>query len=220
MIDWNTIDTVLLDMDGTLLDLHFDNYFWQEFVPQRYAEKQGITLEKAKIDLEPRFTDIYGKLQWYCLDHWAKELDLDIMAMKREVTHLISFRPHAEAFLQNIKDHGKQVIMITNAHRGSLSLKLEYLPMSHYFDKLISSHDYGYPKENPAFWQALEADINLNKERALFIDDNVSILDSAKTYGIAQLLAISHPDSKQGKWNTGSYNAVTDFRDLLAPETV
>ena len=127
------------------------------------------------------------------------------MAMKHEVTHLISFRPYADAFLQNIKNHGKQVIMITNAHRDSLSLKLERLPMAHYFDKLISSHDYGYPKEDQSFWRALEDDIALDKEHALFIDDNIGILDSAKTYGIAELLAIRHPDSQKGPWETGPY---------------
>lgn len=215
MINWNSISTVLLDMDGTLLDLHFDNYFWQEYVPEKYAEKHGISLTRAKEELNPRFEQTYGKLQWYCLDFWARELDLDIMAMKHEITHLISFRPYADAFLQNIKDHGKQVIMITNAHRDSLSLKLERLPMAHYFDKLISSHDYGYPKEDQSFWRALEDDIALDKEHALFIDDNIGILDSAKTYGIAELLAIRHPDSQKGPWETGSYNAVEDFRELF-----
>ncbi|HBT55971.1 MAG TPA: haloacid dehalogenase, partial [Pseudomonas sp.] len=33
MLNWNAIDTVLLDMDGTLLDLHFDNHFWLEHMP-------------------------------------------------------------------------------------------------------------------------------------------------------------------------------------------
>ncbi|MBO9482311.1 MULTISPECIES: GMP/IMP nucleotidase [Gammaproteobacteria] len=215
MIDWTKISTVLLDMDGTLLDLHFDNYFWQEYVPYKYAEKHGISLAKAKEELNPRFEQIYGKLQWYCLDYWAVELDLDIIAMKHEITHLISFRPYADGFLQNIRDHGKQVIMITNAHRDSLSLKLERLPMAHYFDKLISSHDYGYPKEEQSFWRALEDDIALDKKHALFIDDNIGILDSAKTYGIAELLAIRYPDSQKGPWDTGTYNAVEDFRELF-----
>ena len=215
MINWNNIDTVLLDMDGTLLDLHFDNYFWQEYVPQHYADNHNITLAQAKKELEPRFSQVFGKLEWYCLDHWAKELNLDIIAMKREMTHLIGFRPYAQEFLQKLKAMGKEVVMITNAHRGSLSLKLEYIPMAQYFDKLISSHDYGYPKESPIFWQALEAEISLNKSRALFIDDNTRILDSAKDYGIANLLAISYPDSQLGAWETGDYDAVKDFRDLL-----
>ena len=51
MIDWNQIDTVLLDMDGIDLDLRFDNHFWLEYVPQRYAETQGLELAVAKADL-------------------------------------------------------------------------------------------------------------------------------------------------------------------------
>ncbi|MGB1271257.1 MAG: HAD-IA family hydrolase, partial [Endozoicomonas sp.] len=162
-------------------------------------------------------TQTYGTLDWYCLDYWGRELALDIMAMKREITHLISFRPHADTFLQHLKDQGKQVIMITNAHRDSLSLKLERLPMAHYFDRLISSHDYGYPKEDQSFWQALEADIALDKQRALFIDDNTGILEAARAYGIAELLAIRYPDSQKGAQDTGCYPAVYDFRELLMP---
>lgn len=215
MIDWNKINTVLLDMDGTLLDLHFDNYFWQEYVPEKYAEKHSITLKQSKQELEPRFTRVSGKLEWYCLDYWATELELDIVLMKQEMIHLISFRPHADLFLQQLRAMGKEVIMITNAHRDSLSLKLERLPMAQYFDRLISSHDYGYPKESQIFWQALEADIQLDKSKALFIDDSVRILDSAKTYGIANLLAIGNPDSQKEAWDTGSYPSVDDFRTLL-----
>ncbi len=215
MINWKHINTVLLDMDGTLLDLHFDNYFWQEYVPLRYSQNHSISLELAKQELEPRFTRMIGKLEWYCLDYWGKELDLDIVAMKREITHLISFRPYAQEFLQKLRTMDKEVIMITNAHRDSLSLKLEYLPMAQHFDKLISSHDYGYPKESPVFWEALESEISLDKSKALFIDDSPRILDSAKSYGIANLLAISYPDSQSGAWETGGYDAVNDFRDLL-----
>ena len=47
-LDWHTIDTVLLDMDGTLLDLYYDNHFWREHVPMRFAEKQKISLDQAK----------------------------------------------------------------------------------------------------------------------------------------------------------------------------
>ncbi|HOP18299.1 MAG TPA: haloacid dehalogenase, partial [Gammaproteobacteria bacterium] len=72
MLDWNDIDTVLLDMDGTLLDLHFDNHFWLEHVPRRYAEARGIGLEESSRELMARYQDIQGTLEWYCVDHWTR----------------------------------------------------------------------------------------------------------------------------------------------------
>ena len=218
MIKWNTIDTVLLDMDGTLLDLHFDTYFWTKLVPAKYAEQLGIPLDEAKAIYTPLLAKTTGSLQWYCLDFWSETLSLDLVSLKREAQDLICFRPYAEVFLKALKNTSKTVIMITNAHRDTLSFKLERLPMAHYFNQLISAHDYGYPKEHPLFWQILESRINLDKQRTLFIDDTASILDAAKTYGIAQILAVEKPDSHKPPLNTGSYTAVKDFRDLLTNE--
>lgn len=45
-IDWQAVDTVLLDMDGTLLDLAFDNYFWQKLVPETYGEQQDLPAKR------------------------------------------------------------------------------------------------------------------------------------------------------------------------------
>jgi len=38
-INWSEIDTILLDMDGTLLDLNFDLHFWMEYLPLVLANK-------------------------------------------------------------------------------------------------------------------------------------------------------------------------------------
>ena len=46
-IAWQDVDTVLLDMDGTLLDLAFDNYFWQKLVPETWGAKNGVTPQEA-----------------------------------------------------------------------------------------------------------------------------------------------------------------------------
>lgn len=146
-LPWSAIDTVLLDMDGTLLDLHFDNHFWLEHLPQRYAERNGLSRTEADAVLEPLFREHAGQLNWYCLDFWSRELDLSIRELKHEVAHLISLRPHADTFLAALRRAGKRVALITNAHRDSLSLKLERIELAPYFDRLISSHDYGYPKE-------------------------------------------------------------------------
>ncbi|WP_437879427.1 GMP/IMP nucleotidase [Pseudomonas sp. LRF_L74] len=214
-LPWSEIDTVLLDMDGTLLDLHFDNHFWLHHLPQRYAETHGISRAAADAEILPLFRGQAGQLNWYCTDFWTRELKLSIHDLKREVAHLIALRPDADTFLAAIKAAGKQVVMITNAHRDSLSLKMERVELAPYFDRLISSHDYGFPKEDQQFWFALRQDVDFEPARSLFIDDNLPILRSARQFGVAHLLGVCQPDSQGPLKDTEEFEAVADYRALL-----
>ncbi|MCT8953995.1 GMP/IMP nucleotidase [Pseudomonas lundensis] len=214
-LPWRDIDTVLLDMDGTLLDLHYDNHFWLEHLPQRYAELHGISRAMAELELMPLFERNAGQLKWYCLDFWSAELKIPVRELKLETADLIALRPDADTFLAAIKNAGKRVILITNAHRDSLSLKLERIELAPYFERLISSHDYGFPKESPQFWDALHADTGFDPARSLFIDDTLPILRSARDYGVRHLLAVKQPDSKKGPKDTEEFAALGDYRDLL-----
>ncbi|CAH0173604.1 GMP/IMP nucleotidase [Pseudomonas mediterranea] len=216
LLPWHEIDTVLLDMDGTLLDLHYDNHFWMEHLPQRYADLHGVSRAMAEMELQPLFERNAGQLQWYCLDFWSTELKLPVRELKLETAHLIALRPDADTFLGAIQRAGKRVVMITNAHRDSLSLKLERIELAPYFERLISSHDYGFPKENPQFWDALKADLDFDPARSLFIDDTLPVLRSARDFGVAHLLAVSEPDSRKGPKDTGEFAALGDYRDLIA----
>ncbi|WP_417661091.1 GMP/IMP nucleotidase [Pseudomonas sp.] len=214
-LPWHEIDTVLLDMDGTLLDLHFDNHFWLEHLPRRYAEHHKISRELADAELMPLFKEHAGQLNWYCTDFWSRELKLSIRDLKREVAELIALRPDADTFLEAVRSAGKRVVLITNAHRDSLSLKLERIELAGYFERMISSHDYGFAKENQQFWFALKQDLVFDPARSLFIDDSLSVLRSAAQFGIAHLLAVREPDSRQGPRDTGEFAAVEDYRTIL-----
>jgi putative hydrolase of the HAD superfamily len=214
-LPWTEIDTVLLDMDGTLLDLHFDNHFWLEHLPQRYAELHGISRALADAELLPLFHAHAGQLNWYCTDFWSRELNLSIRELKREVAHLIALRPDADSFLAAVRAAGKRVVLITNAHRDSLSLKLERIELATYFDRLISSHDYGFPKEDQQFWFALQQDLGFAAARSLFIDDSLPILRSARDFGVGHLLAVRQPDSRKGPKDTEEFAAVEDYRALI-----
>jgi HAD superfamily hydrolase (TIGR01509 family) len=215
LITWSDVDTVLLDMDGTLLDLHFDNHFWMEHLPQRYADVHGVSLAMAQLEMQPLFREQAGHLNWYCLDFWSRELRLPVRELKLETAHLIALRPDADTFLAAIQKAGKRVIMITNAHRDSLSLKLERIELAGYFERMISSHDYGFPKENQQFWDALRHDTGFDPARSLFIDDTLPILRSARAYGVAHLLAVHEPDSRKGPKDTEEFAALVDYRQLL-----
>ena len=215
MIDWPRIDTVFLDMDGTLLDLYFDNHFWLEHMPRRYAEHHGLAHEDARARLAAHYERHSGTLNWYCLDFWSSELALDIVQLKEEVAHLIAVRPDVPAFLQATRASGRRVVMVTNAHPKSLGLKMRETRIDAWFDALISSHRVGLPKEHPDFWQALQAAEAYDPARTLFVDDSLPVLRSASAYGIGQLLAVSNPDSRQPHKDTAEFTGITSFAQVM-----
>ncbi|HSC81584.1 MAG TPA: HAD-IA family hydrolase, partial [Chitinolyticbacter sp.] len=185
-----------------------------EHLPQRYAELHGISRAAADAELLPLFREYAGTLPWYCTDFWSRELNLPVRELKREVAELIALRPHADTFLAALRAAGKRVVLITNAHRDSLSLKLEKVELAPWFDRLISSHDYGFPKEDQQFWFALQQDFPFDPARSLFIDDSLPILRSARQFGVAHLLGIRQPDSRKALKDTEEFAAVDDYRQL------
>jgi putative hydrolase of the HAD superfamily len=215
MLDWAEIDTVLLDMDGTLLDLHFDNHFWLEHLPKRWAEISGITLVEAKTHLQREYAELSGKLQWYCLDYWGERLQLPITELKREVMDKIQMRPDVPGFLTALKNSGREIVLVTNAHPDSLSLKLERTDLAKYIDTLISTHEFGVTKESWALWQKLQQRLGFNNETTLFVDDSVPILTAAQNFGIKHLLAVANPDSQQETKTIHAFPAITDYTPLL-----
>lgn len=218
MVNWDAIDTVMLDMDGTLLDLHFDNFFWVDHLPQRYAEIHGVDLATAQAQLSGDIRQYEGTLQWYCLEFWSNALAVDIASLKAEIKHKIQVRPHVGEFLQRLRQCGKKVLLVTNAHPQSLSLKLEVTKIDQWLDIIISSHEFNEPKESQKFWEALQAREQFDPARTLFVDDTVRVLDSAKAFGIKHLLGIHQPDSQIARVMS-EYPAIKEFDEIM-PELV
>jgi putative hydrolase of the HAD superfamily len=198
-LDWSQIDTVLLDMDGVLLDLHYDNHFWQHHVLQVYANKHDMSYRDVKRQFAPIFAAHAGTLNWYCVDFWSEQFGIDIMLHKAEMAEKIGFRPTAEAFLQNCQQQVDDLRLITNGHRKVLELKIEKTSLDQYFKQMICSHELGAAKESQVFWQQLHRSKGFDPDRTLFIDDSESVLDSAKRYGIGHLYSIAKPDSKKDR---------------------
>jgi len=215
MIDWDHIDTVLLDMDGTLLDLHFDNYFWTEHLPRLYAQKHGISEEESSAHLHGEFSSERGTLDWYCLDHWSQRLGMDIPTLKREIQHMIRLRPFALEFLSWLHDSPRDVVMVTNAHRTTLDIKMDNVDITQWFDRVVVSHDLRAPKEQQDFWHRLQALHPFDPARTLLVDDTEDVLESADRYGISHLLTLLQPDSQRQKRIDTRFPGIHHFDEIM-----
>jgi GMP/IMP 5'-nucleotidase len=214
-LPWDSIETVLLDMDGTLLDLHFDNYFWAEYLPRCYSKKYLMPIMESKVLLKSYSDEVKGQLQWYCLDYWSDKLNMDIAALKLEVGDKIAFRKNAVELLMFLRRMGKKVILATNAHPRTLELKLLKTDFRHYFNHLSSSHEIGFAKESQKYWSLMAEQYQFCSTKCLFIDDSPVILESAERYGIQWLLGICRPDSQKEMVDCAPYTGIQDFSQLI-----
>jgi putative hydrolase of the HAD superfamily len=216
MISWDTIDTVLLDMDGTLLDLAYDNTLWNRLLPERYGAARQLSLDAAQAELFDHMSQRRGELEFYCLDYWARYTGLDVVALHHELADLIAYRPHAEAFLEHLMTIERRTLLVTNAHRDSLEVKNLHSNLVSRLDHVVSCHDYGAPKESQDFWHELMGQHPFDPARALLIDDNAAVLESAAEFGVAHVFTVAQPDSSRPPRDDLGHPAVEDFRDLIA----
>jgi putative hydrolase of the HAD superfamily len=205
----------MLDMDGTILDLAYDNYVWKELVPARFAEVRGMSVDEARRRLFSKYRAIQGNLEWYCLDHWSERLGLDVLELHRDVNHRIDFLPGAEEFLRKLRDHDVRVLLVTNSHRDTLDLKDEVTGLSEFFDAIYSSHDFGHAKERQEFWHVLQEEEGFARETTLFVDDNHAVLASADNYGLEMLVEIENPDTSETKTKRSDFTGVGGVSELL-----
>ena len=215
-IDWQTIDDVLLDMDGTLLDLHYDATFWLKNVHSIVASLTGESENEIRDRFQKELKRHEGTLAWYCTDRWAEFFGIDLIEAKKQLAHLIRYRPHAKQFLEALRPLPLRTIIATNAHPDVIQLKLDVVPLGTLVDGIVSSHQYGVAKEHPNFWTALFDEYSIDPNRAIFMDDSPRVLDAADRAGVREIVEIRHPNLSEPPRTTWK-QGIDDF-DALLPE--
>lgn len=215
VVDWTGIDDVLLDMDGTLLDRHFDNFFFEEELPRRYARLHTLSFEEARDRLMAMYRSVEGELAWTDLDYWTERVGLDVVAMHKELDHMIGFLPGAEDFLRHLRQLGKPVTIVTNAHASGVSVKVAKTGLDRYVDRIVDAFEVGYLKMRPEYWPNCQRLLGFDPPRSLFMDDDEGCLMAAKAFGVAHLVHSAKSSSQLPPCPLSQFFSITDFGPLL-----
>ena len=195
------IDCMLVDMDGVILDNTYDNNFWQNQIPGVISKNKNISFEDAKRLAVQIFNYKKNTKDWYDVDYWSNMLNVDIEAEKRSSISFdrIQLYEGVTKTLNKLKDNFR-LILITNAHRKTLNIKLEKYDLNPYFEKMICAHELHYVKENIQLWYMLKSRFKLDYTKTLLIEDTINNIKVGLSAGISQAVYLGdeiYEDSKK-----------------------
>ena len=215
LLSWDRIDDVLVDMDGTLLDRHFDNFFFEEELPRRYANLHGLSFEASRERLMAMYRSVEGELAWTDLRYWGERVGIDVVAMHREFQHLIGFLPGAEDFLKAVRAKGKRIIVLTNAHEAGVAVKCAQTGLPKYVDRIVDAFEVGYLKMRLEYWPACRKLVGFDPNRSLYVDDDELCLAAAKQYGVASIIHSAKSSSQLPSAPSSQFASVEHLPALL-----
>jgi putative hydrolase of the HAD superfamily len=207
--------TLILDMDGTLLDLNFDDQVWNYALPAALSAKDGDTPDAARARVARTIGGARGTLPWYCLDHWEREFGISVHDLEIELAHFIDLRPGTRHFLGFLQQHAYRTILATNAHPASLARKMTRTGLAGFFTTLISAHTFGAPKEDPRFWARLVAELAFDPASAVLVDDNHAVLTTARACGIRHVFGVRTPSSTGEPKYFDEFASVDSLAELI-----
>ena len=214
-MNWTVIETVLLDMDGTLLDRAFDDHFYLEALPERYAAIRGLSVDEARERLVALYSAVEGQLHWTDLDYWTSKLELDVPAIKDSLRHRIAPHPDSLVFLGFLRQRKIPVHLVTNAHPKTLAIKMEKTGLDAHLDRMITAFDVGCLKSRVDYWVKLEAILGFDPATTLLVDDDEAALLSADAHGIRHLYHRSKSSSALPPQVSAKYRSIETFHALM-----
>jgi HAD superfamily hydrolase (TIGR01509 family) len=202
---------LLFDLDGTLAEtdsLHLPTWvgilqpYGIEVDEAFYKERiSGRSNSKIVQDLLPDLSAEEGRM---LAD--IKEANF------RERAHELEPLPGLLDFMQEGKDRGFPLALVTNAPVENVEAILLALELEAFFDEVVLSDEVGPVKPDPAPYKAALEKLGISPEEALAFEDSTSGIASSVAAGIPTV-GIASTQQPQTLEEAGAFMVAKDFTD-------
>ncbi|MCD6480803.1 MAG: HAD family hydrolase [Thermoplasmata archaeon] len=194
-------EVISFDLDGTLVKMDFVNHVWLERIPELYAEKYGMDVERAKKYIMDEYMKVGPEaIEWYDIHYWIDKfkLDVDWKELLMSCSSYLEMYPEVEEVLRNLS--GKKLIIISNAAHEFINVEISILNLSPYFDRIFSAvSDFGKTKKDEDVYKMAMEEMGVDGSDAVHVGDNLDFdYRAAKRAGMDAYYL-----DREGKWNGG-----------------
>lgn len=166
---------ISFDVDGTIVKPDYNELIWFKELPELYAEKYGVGMEKAKEILLGEYEKVgEGDIRWYILQYWLEHFGFNI----GEEEILQKYEDRVEIYQEVLvvldELYGRYLLVAASAMpHNFIEVKLKTRNLFRYFERIFSAvSDFRMVKKEDIFYRKVCEKLGASPQNFVHIGDS------------------------------------------------
>ena len=209
----NTLKVISFDVDGTLVDLEYNDLIWFKEIPELIAKKKRISFEKSLKYVGEEYNKLGEyNLNWYDINYWVTYFGLKVSPKNilDKYESQVKIFPEVISLLEELKKNFI-LIVITSMPREFLIPKMKKLKK--YFKFSFSALSDFKELKNSEIYSKISKTLNVRPEQILHIGDHWEFDYLAAQKAGMNAVYLDRSNTKKGKFiihNLGEVNKIIE----------
>ncbi len=212
MIEKKELKIISFDVDGTLVDLEYNDLIWFKEIPELVAKKKKISFERSLKYVYEEYTKLgEHNLNWYDINYWVTYFGLKVSPKKilEKYESQVKIFPEIIPLLEELKKNFI-LIVITAMPREFLIPKMKKLEK--YFKFSFSALSDFKELKNSEIYSKISKALNVHPKQILHIGDHWEFDYLAASKAGMNAIYLDRSNTKKGNFVV---NNLTEIKRVI-----